>query len=105
MSAVREMINVGIIGAMGIAWDGCHKIYVLKDAEAMDTQRGYGYDENTKLGGSRLFLVSDVDAAQMLKSWWHHSCGLRFITAITSDTYDHIISQGWDDPDDMEENT
>ena len=103
MSPVQIKINTGLIGAKGIAWDGCHKIYILMDDKAWDTQRMYGYDQNTEGGGSRLFLVSDVNAAKMLESWWHYSCGLRFISAITSSTYQDIIPQSWDDPDNPEE--
>jgi len=99
VSAVQDKINEGLIGATGVAWDGCHKIYILMNDEAWSNQSSYGYDQNTEFGGSRLFLVSDVNAAQMLESWWHYSCGLRFITAITSCTHHHIIPQGWDDPD------
>ena len=35
---VYERIN----DCKGIAWDNCHKIYILMDCEQVDLMRGYG---------------------------------------------------------------
>ena len=35
---LREYLST----AAGIAWDGCHKIYVLMDNEQIEQMRGFG---------------------------------------------------------------
>lgn len=85
--------------AQGIAWDGCHKIYVLMDGAALGTQIDYGYRQNEEAGGSRLFLRGEVEFFSTIKEWWQESCCLKFITAVTSDRYDDLIAQGADEED------
>jgi len=61
--------------AKGIAWDTCHKIYVLMDDEQMALMASYDYDP--------LLPVTDqYEALQTLKRWYEDSCGLRFISAV-----------------------
>ena len=67
--------------AKSIAFDGCHKIYVLMDDEQTEQMRGYGYDP--------LLLVTDPTAAlTTLRDWYVASCGLRFISAVRTVTGD-----------------
>src|SRR4051812_37932340 len=65
--------------AEGIAWDGCHKIYVLMDATQMAAMEVHGYDP--LLWIARLDLGAD-QAFEIVKEWWDDSCGLRFISAV-----------------------
>jgi hypothetical protein len=72
---VEEVINE----ARGIAWDTCHKIYVLMDDEQMALMGTYGYDP--------LISADEMSADEMLetlKKWYDESCGLRFINAVRS---------------------
>lgn len=64
-------------GADSIAWDECHKIYILMDANQTDLMVEYGYD--------RMIRAADSTPEAMfatLKEWWDNSCGLRFINAV-----------------------
>lgn len=67
-----------VIGeARGIAWDTCHKIYVLMDDEQMALMKEYEYDP--------LISADEMSADEMLetlKKWYDESCGLRFINAV-----------------------
>ena len=63
--------------ARGIAFDTCHKIYILMDEEQMALMKQYGYDP--------LISASDMDSYAMLekvKEWYEESCGLRFVNAV-----------------------
>lgn len=84
--------------ASGIAWDTCHKIYVLMDEEQMSQMASYGYDP----------LISKREATpdQMLtliQTWWDESCGLRFIEAVQTNKEDPnrgfttLVGQGEED--------
>ena len=65
--------------AKAIAWDTCHKIYVLMDDEQVELMKECGYDP--------LIQTDEATPQQMLeilREWWDDSCGLRFISAINS---------------------
>lgn len=65
--------------AKGIAWDGCHKIYVLMDDDEVALMRSYDYDP--------LLLVADLGvekAYETVKGWWEESCGLRFVNSVAT---------------------
>jgi hypothetical protein len=73
-----------VIGeARGIAWDTCHKIYVLMDDEQMALMATYGYDP--------LISADEMSADKMLetiKEWFDESCGLRFVDAVHTNPKD-----------------
>lgn len=74
--------------AKGIAFDGCHKIYVLMDDEQMALMKEYGYGEDNP---NFLVSSSQLDPAEMATvamSWFNDSCGLRFIQATRSNPGD-----------------
>jgi hypothetical protein len=63
--------------AKGIAFDTCHKIYVLMDEEQVALMREYEYDE--------IVTASEKSPSEMLgiiKGWFDASCGLRFVDAV-----------------------
>ena len=69
--------------AKGIAWDTCHKIYVLMDDEQMALMREYGYDP--------LITSDEMTPEQMSRQvadWFDQSCGLRFIQAVNTNPDD-----------------
>ena len=104
MAQKWDGVQAALVDAKAVAWDGCHKIYVLMDDGAAQTQIDYGYRENNVEGGSRMFFLTELDKPlETLTEWWEDSCGLRFITAISTDTtsddhYTDLISQ-FDDED------
>ena len=60
--------------AKGIAWDTCHKVYILMDDQEVAQMRDYDYDP--------LITSDEMTPAQMLSTvldWYGQSCGLRFI--------------------------
>jgi hypothetical protein len=63
--------------AKGIAFDTCHKIYVLMDDEQVALMREYGYDP---------LITSDQmtpeEMSDQVLEWFEDSCGLRFINAV-----------------------
>ncbi len=69
--------------AKGIAFDGCHKIYVLMDDEQLAKMREYEYDH---------IVTKDDQPAEVmlgtLKTWFANSCGLRFIEAVETNYED-----------------
>lgn len=72
-------VDAWLADAKGIAWDTCHKIYILMDDEQMTLMEQYEYDP--------LISKAEMDADQMLDEivkWWEDSCGLRFIQAVTT---------------------
>lgn len=83
--------------AQGIAWDTCHKIYVLMDSKQMELMGEYGYDP--------LIFADDTNPAEMLetlKSWFNDSCSLRFIHGVETNEEDpnagftNLIPQGYE---------
>jgi hypothetical protein len=94
-----------LFDAKGIAFDTCHKIYVLMDDEQMSLMKGYGYDP--------LLSANDLSIDAMLtkiQDWFDASCGLRFVSAVSTNHDDpnagfvDLIAQGeeFDDEDDEE---
>jgi hypothetical protein len=74
-TAAWAQVAAALPEAKGIAWDTCHKIYVLMDQEQFDLMASYDYDP--------LIPVTDTyEALQTLKEWYGDSCGLRFINAV-----------------------
>lgn len=92
--------------AKGIAFDTCHKIYVLMDDEQMALMREYGYD---------LLITSDEmtpdEMYARVVEWYEDSCGLRFIQAVETnhknpnEGFTDIVAQGadWEDENDESE--
>lgn len=89
-----DLVAEYVESAKAVAWDGCHKIYVLMDDAQVEQMREYGYE----------YLVTteempDEDTLQLVQSWFQLSCGLRFIDAVTSapdeaeDTFTSLIGQ------------
>lgn len=101
-----EAVALAAGSAKSIAFDGCHKIYVLMDDEQTQLMTGYGYRENGTSGASRLYTSAEMTPEQMLAQlheWYDESCGLRFINAVRTVRGDEnkgftaLIAQGEDD--------
>jgi len=81
----------------GIAFDGCHKIYVLQDEKQVNLMREYEYE----------FVLTKEDLtenelATLLRNWYEQSCMLKFIQSVSSvadgqdenDGFETLIPQG-----------
>lgn len=74
-----QITTDALSSARGIAFDGCHKIYVLLDDTQVDRMRSNGYTEDNegivtgKTPGEYLSVVQE---------WFEKSCGLRFVESI-----------------------
>ena len=98
MSEVWDKVGETLEDAKGIAFDGCHKIYLLMDDEQMSEMKLIGYDP--------LLSAEDYTASEMLETvrdWYEDSCGLRFVQAVHTNHEDpnagfvSLIDQGEDD--------
>jgi hypothetical protein len=65
--------------AQGVAWDGCHKIYL-----AMDDEEARFFADNYP------YYVEDspTEMAERVADWYAESCGLRFVSAVRHDEVD-----------------
>jgi hypothetical protein len=85
--------------AKGIAFDTCHKIYVLMDEEQVALMRSYGYGEDDPNAIATSEQLDPAEMATVVMTWFERSCGLRFINAVYSDKsighdgFVNIISQ------------
>ena len=92
--------------AKGIAFDTCHKIYILMDDEQMALMKTYGYDP--------LISADESDPEEMANKvveWYEESCGLRFINAVhtnpenPNDGFIQVVPQFADNEDEDEDQT
>jgi len=81
--------------AKGIAFDTCHKIYVLMDDAQVAKMREYEYDP--------LYTSDEMSAGEMyetIKHWYAESCMLRFVEAVSTvegdpnEGFETLIGQG-----------
>lgn len=78
-------INDTVITAIGFAFDGCHKIYLLENEKDCEKMHDYGYD---------LYLIEGLPEA------WLHTCSLRFIESADLTTtyvrqFEPAFFKGW----------
>lgn len=107
MERVKEefeyVVNDYLCSAKGIAWDTCHKIYILMDDNQMELMRSYGYDP---LVSSKNLHADDLE--KLVWDWYDKSCGLRFIDAVRTmpegedeiEGFVTVVPQGWTDEND-----
>jgi hypothetical protein len=91
--------------AKGIAFDTCHKIYVLMDEEQVALMRSYGYGEDDPNSIATSDQLDPAEMATVVMAWYEKSCSLKFISAVSSDPrfgddgWLHIVSQFENDED------
>lgn len=99
-----DLVYDAIPEAKAIAWDTCHKIYVLMDDEQVAKMREYEYDPLITKDE-----MSDGEMFDTVKKWYNESCGLRFVEAVSTvdgdpnDGFESLIPQGVDWLDDEDE--
>lgn len=90
--------------AKGIAWDNCHKIYILMSDQEMQRMKEYEYDP--------LISSDEMSPQEMLATvlgWYNGSCSLRFISVV--DTYENgdsnfledVVPQSFEDEEEDED--
>ena len=91
--------------AVAIAWDTCHKIYVIMDEAQVQKMIGYGYEDD-------MIKATDSNPKEMLNTlqdWYANSCALKFIQAVSTvegdpnNGFDSLIPQGFFDLDEDED--
>ena len=92
--------------AKGIAFDTCHKIYVLMDDEQMVKMKEYEYDP--------IISKDEMSAGEMfetIKHWYAESCPLKFVEAVSTtpdgvdpnEGFETLIEQGATETDECYE--
>jgi len=86
----RRLLRKRISECKAIAWDTCHKIYVLMDDSEVQKMKEYGY--------TSLIEIKDLESHFMYSvalKWYKESCGLKFIEAVfAGDKFETIVPQG-----------
>ena len=88
--------------AKGIAWDTCHKVYILMDDEQVELMRSYGYGKDDPKDLITSDQLNPSELATVAMTWYNKACGLRFIQAVYSDErgFVDVIGQFEDIDDD-----
>ena len=77
LTRVKETVS----NAVGITWDGCHKIYICTSEDSHNQQLEYGYEmQRVDSEGN---LPDGTPAVDRLFKWFKSSCGLEFIHEIS----------------------
>lgn len=82
-TAERAELREYLATAKAIAWDTCHKIYVLMDDEQVALMREYGYGDGN--APDSLITSEEMTPKKMsatITKWFDSSCMLRFISAV-----------------------
>lgn len=87
-----DSVEEALESADSIAFDGCHKIYVLGDFDQTEKMVGYEYEF---VEG----VTNTADSLARLKAWYEGSCGLKFIESVSTgddglDVWLTLIGQG-----------
>jgi len=101
-AAYWDTVEAALADAKGIAFDTCHKIYVLMDDEQMTQMKEYEYDPLISAEGH-----TTDELLSMLMEWYDDSCMLRFIQSVRTNHadpnagFEELIPQGaeWDGDD------
>lgn len=73
----KAKIRAALDFAQAIAWDGCHKIYILMDDHQVEQMRKWEY----------VHIIPNFvpDASFLiLQQWFSDSCSLRYIEAVST---------------------
>ena len=102
MSTGTERVATAIMDCEGVAFDGCHKVFILMDKAQVEKMRSIGYGDRTDIekGDSRLVTVEDSPRSamfQLVRDWYIQSCELKFIQSIRTgddkEEFGNVISQ------------
>lgn len=85
----RDEVWEGVVmpalqGAVAVAWDTCHKVYVLKDDEQLRVTRELGYPLIVERATESPAEDADEALLETIKDWFSRSCPLRFVQAVAT---------------------
>lgn len=90
-----NLLEEALETAKSIAFDGCHKIYVLADDNQTELMKSYGYGEN---GTELITQATPAEMYEQVLEWYANSCYLKFIdlvrTSPNGDEFETIVAQG-----------
>jgi hypothetical protein len=99
---IWEDVAEAVSSAEGIAFDGCHKIYVLMDSNQVHLTAGYGYGVEVDTLYTKQ-QMSETELLDTLKRWYKkaQNCGLQFIDKVSTmpenvDGFESLIYQGYE---------
>jgi hypothetical protein len=72
MEKYWDAVSEALCDAVAIAWDECHKIYILLDEGQVDLMRGYGYD------------IVRTTSLHLIEDWYSRSCELVFVSSVAT---------------------
>lgn len=81
-------VEKAIPKSKAIAFDGCHKIYLLLDDEQVALSRSYGYGDEGSFQHEMSEFPDSAAVLARLHKWFDESCGLRFINSISTNKAD-----------------
>lgn len=91
-----DTVEQYIIDSKGIAWDTCHKIYVMMDDAEVAKMREYGYgDENDPDSLITSDQMSNDEMLATVKKWFDDSCALRFVQAVALVGFEEDPNEGF----------
>ena len=80
-----DKVLEALVGAVSIAWDGCHKIYIMADEVSQENMNSWGYN---------LVPVHDLEESlDTLYEWYENSCHLRFIQRFKGSDLTDVVPQ------------
>lgn len=89
----RALLKERVSQSKAIAWDTCHKIYILMDEQEVAKMKEYGYEALIQAEHSNPRLMYST-----ILEWYRKSCSLRFIEAVSTtenpnDGFETIVGQ------------
>lgn len=101
-------VQSSVYDAQGIAFDGCHKIYLLMDDRQVELMREYEYEFVVTRSDD---FITTAEMYELLKNWFEGSCSLKFIQAVTSvdegvdpnEGFETLIPQGAEQDEECED--
>lgn len=81
-----QQVEAHLAGCSGVAWDDCHKLYILADDAQVQLMAGHGYGsaDDGSILIERTPSTSTPALLDTVQDWFSFSCALRFITVLAS---------------------
>lgn len=84
----KKLLRDRINKCKAVAWDTCHKIYVVMDEKEVEQMKEYGYSAMLLSE----FFSPDIMYRAVLE-WYEKSCSLKFIDAVASNKFETLVAQ------------
>jgi len=90
-------VQTRVATCKAIAWDTCHKIYVLMDDEQVSKMIEYGYEGDMLKASEHTYEV----LMNSIMDWYANACDLVFIDAVSTnaknpnDGFETLVGQSF----------